>query len=158
MCSCFWLFYPNSSRYILSWWKWFLKICGWTAERLCVWHTVSSVCDEHVCWWGRLWGATRVKCSGIVCDPHSFSVMKSWDSDPEDLRKRDESAALPAWEHSMISGQKMARTVPAAQSPTELSMGDSSFDFVASSIISQKCRQWQGKNLSGLLLFICGLW
>lgn len=84
--------------------------------------------------------------------------MKSWDVDPEDLRKRAEFAGLPAWEHSMISRQKMARTVPAALSQTELSMGDSSFAFVASSIISQKYSQWQGKNLSGLLLYICGLW
>ncbi len=126
--------------------------------RVCVmsilheWHL--TVCPHQ----HRLWGVTRVKCSGIVCDPHSFSVVKSWDADPEDLRKRAESAALPAWEHSMNSGQKMARTVPAALSPTELSMGDSSFDFVASSIISQKYRQWQWKNLSGCCsLFVdCG--
>ncbi len=39
------VFYQNSSREILSWWMWFLKFCGWTAERLCVWHTAECV------WW-----------------------------------------------------------------------------------------------------------
>ncbi len=159
------VFYQNSSREILSWWMWFLKFCGWTAERLCVWHTAECV------WWAFYTSYTSqsappaqtVRCHSCkmlwyCLWPPQFSVVKSWDADPEDLRKRAESAALPAWEHSMNSGQKMARTVPAALSPTELSMGDSSFDFVASSIIAQKYRQWQWKNLSGLLLFICGLW
>lgn len=122
------------------------------------WETVCltlSVCVLVVC--DTLWGVTRVKCSGIVLAPHVFSGLKSWDADPEDLKKRAASAGLPVWEHSLILGQKTTHTFPASLSPTELSMGESSSSFDASPIISQKNRRWQGTDLSGLSLFICGL-
>ncbi len=44
------------AREILSWWKWFLKFCGWTAEWLCVWHTAECV------WWAYVLVGHTVRC------------------------------------------------------------------------------------------------
>ncbi len=157
--------YQNSSREILSWWMWFLKFCGWTAERLCVWHTAECV------WWAFYTSYTSQSAppaQTVRCHSCKMLWYCLW---PPQFLCREELGCWPwrSQEKGWICSSaclgafydfrtKMARTVPAALSPTELSMGDSSFDFVASSIISQKYRQWQWNNLSGLLLFICGLW
>lgn len=132
-----------------------LKVDCW--DWGCLWH--SAECVPVV--WDTLWGVTCVKCLCIVRAPHGFPGSKSWDADPVDLKKRAASAGLPVWEHSLILGQKKKNAAHISSCPVS-NRAQHGRELLC--LCSFPCnfakvyRRWQGKNLSGLSLFICGLW
>lgn len=146
------VFYQNSSGYRN------LEV-SYKALKVDRWETVSDTeCVLVV--WDTLWGVTRVKCSGIVRAPHGFSGLKSWDADPVDLKKRAASAGLPVWEHSLILGQKKnAAHISSCPVSNRAQHGRELLCLCSFPCNFTKVyRRCQGKNLSGLSLFICGLW